>query len=172
MKQSPTIAHAGNATVVTARDLMSPNPVSLEGSATLPEVLAFLTDTGYSAAPVLDVAGRPVGVLSRTDVVVYERARAAADEPGNRDDAVRAADLMTPTLFSVAPGMSACAVAREMVRKNVHRLFVMEEGVLVGVISALDLLKHFCAEEAPESEGTPARKEPSTGRNEGRESEI
>src|SRR5205807_1525839 len=48
----------------TARDLMSPNPRSIQGGATVPEVLAFLTDTGFSAAPVLDEAGRPVGVLS------------------------------------------------------------------------------------------------------------
>jgi CBS domain-containing protein len=34
-----------------------------------------------------------------------------------------------------------------MVRGNVHRLFVVEGGVLVGVISALDLLRHFSAED-------------------------
>ena len=42
----------------TARDLMTPNPVSIESTATVPEVLAFLTDTGYSAAPVIDEAGQ------------------------------------------------------------------------------------------------------------------
>ena len=59
----------------TARDLMSPNPRSIQGGATVPEVLAFLTDTGFSAAPVIDDAGRTIGVVSRTDVVVYERGR-------------------------------------------------------------------------------------------------
>jgi len=122
---------------------MTPNPVSIHGGATVPEVLAFLTDTGFSAAPVLDDAGRPVGVVSRTDVVVYERARAAP--PADPGGAVRAADLMTPTVFSVPPGVPAREVAREMVRQNVHRLFVVEGGVLIGVISALDLLRHFSA---------------------------
>src|SRR4051812_22017650 len=90
----------------TARDLMTPDPVSIHGGATVPEVLAFLTDTGFSAAPVLDDAGRPVGVVSRTDVVVYERARAAPPaDPGGA--AVRAADLMTPVVFSVPPGLPA-----------------------------------------------------------------
>ena len=54
-------------------------------------------------------------------------------------------DLMTPDVFAVAPEASALSVAQEMVQKNVHRLFVVDrDGVLVGVISALDLLRHFC----------------------------
>jgi len=150
----------------TARDLMTPNPVSIRGSATIPEVLAFLTDTGFSAAPVIDHAGHPIGVVSRTDVVVYERARAAAatDVPGYYDHAslaataastcpsgdgqrtpVRASDLMTPAVFSVTPDKPVLQVAEEMVQLNVHRLFVVERGgVLIGVISVLDLLRHFC----------------------------
>src|SRR5438270_1368925 len=94
-----------------ARDLMTPNPVSIRGGATVPEVLAFLTDTGFSAAPVIDEAGRPVGVVSRTDVVVYERATAAP--PAESAATVRAADLMTPMVSSVAPGTPAREVARE-----------------------------------------------------------
>lgn len=129
---------------MTARDLMTPNPVSIHGGATIPEVLASLTDSGFSAAPVINDAGRPVGVVSRTDVVVYERAITAAPASG-RSGIVRAADLMTPGVFSVPPGASAVEAAREMVQKNVHRLFVVEDRVLVGVISALDLLRHFSA---------------------------
>src|SRR5262245_57912385 len=104
----------------TAAELMSPNPVSIHGGATVEEVVAFLTDTGFSAAPVIDDAGRPIGVVSRTDVVVYERARglrspelaryydrpdlvAEGGAPAAAAHVVRAADLMTPTVFSVAP---------------------------------------------------------------------
>ena len=105
-------------TETTARDLMTPNPVSIHGHADIPEVLAFLTDTGFSAAPVIDEAGRPVGVVSRTDVVVYERATAAP--PAESAATVRAADLMTPVVFAVPPGTSAREVAREMVRQNVR----------------------------------------------------
>src|SRR4051794_39610387 len=124
----------------TARDLMTPNPVSLHGGATVPEVLAFLTDTGFSAAPVLDDAGRPVGRPpgfgpprvpaggggpvggeARPVGVVYGRPRAAP--PADGGGVVRAAALMPPVVFSVPPGVPAREVAREMVRQNVHRLF-------------------------------------------------
>jgi CBS domain-containing protein len=128
----------------TAADLMSPNPVSIHGDATIEELLAFLTDTGFSAAPVIDDAGHPLGVVSRTDVVVYERSKL------HRPDlVVRTADLMTPTVFAVALGTPILEVADRMADLNVHRLFVVDQdGALVGVISALDLLRHLAHAEA------------------------
>lgn len=60
----------------TAADLMTPNPVSIGQNATVKEAAAFLTDRGFSAAPVMDEAGRPVGVLSRADIVVHHRQKA------------------------------------------------------------------------------------------------
>jgi len=111
---------------------------------------------------VIDESGRPVGVISRTDIVVYERRKFAAPsdpfDPHERSDldapardplawreATDVCDLMTPALFSVWPETEAEEVAKQMVDQNVHRLFVVDrDGVLVGVISALDLLRHFC----------------------------
>jgi len=140
--QKPATSHwplAGK----TARDLMSANPVSIESTATVPEVLAFLTDTGFSAAPVIDEAGHPIGVVSRTDVVVYERSRTSS--PASLEEkAIRARDLMTPAVFSVAPETPAADVIGQMVDLNVHRLFVQDRpGIIIGVISALDLLRQL-----------------------------
>jgi CBS domain-containing protein len=47
----------------TAEELMVPNPISLRDDATVPEAVALMTDRGFSAAPVIDEAGHPVGVL-------------------------------------------------------------------------------------------------------------
>ena len=53
-------------------------------------------------------------------------------------------DVMTPAIFGVAPDTPAAEVVREMVALKVHRLFVVDSaGVLVGVISALDILRHL-----------------------------
>lgn len=53
----------------TARDLMTANPVSIHQAATVGEAAAFLSGRGISAAPVIDEAGRPVGVVSGTDLL-------------------------------------------------------------------------------------------------------
>src|SRR5438067_13699053 len=60
----------------TASELMTPNPISLEAEAFIGEAIALLIDRGISAAPVIDEAGRPIGVLSRSDVLVHDRERA------------------------------------------------------------------------------------------------
>ncbi len=132
----------------TARELMSPDPVPLRDSATIEEAVVFLTDSGYSAAPVI-AHGRPVGVISRTDLVVHYRKRLAAArrerEPAEAEDSAQVRDVMTPTIFSVTPETPAAEVVRRMVDLNVHRLFVVDaEGSLIGVISALDLLGRLC----------------------------
>src|SRR5438128_1821807 len=56
-----------------AAELMTPNPVSIRANATVREALALLLDHGYSAAPVIDDAGRPLGVLSRSDLLIHDR---------------------------------------------------------------------------------------------------
>ena len=59
-----------------------------------------------------------------------------------RDEILR--DLMTPAVFSVTPDAAATEVIEHMLALNVHRLFVVDRaGVLVGVISVLDILRHL-----------------------------
>src|SRR5271168_1226174 len=70
----------------TAADLMSLNPVSIRYKATVAEATALLTDRGFSAAPVIDEAGRAVGVVSRTDLLVHDRERMTHVGPAHEVD--------------------------------------------------------------------------------------
>jgi CBS domain-containing protein len=146
----------------TAKDLMIPNPISIRAEAGLAEALALFTDKGITAAPVIDEAGHPIGVISRSDLLVHqcehEKHRDKSDyffapafEPKEAPgSAVKntVADLMTPAIFAVAPDTPACRVVADMVGLHVHRLFVVDsDGILVGVISSMDVLKHLKPEE-------------------------
>src|SRR5262245_12905101 len=142
----------------TAAELMSPNPVSISKLATVREALALLTDKGFSAAPVIDEAGRPVGVLSRTDLLVHQRetVRHPPSPPEWQEipegfqveevDGTLVRDVMTPVVFAVEPDTPAAAVVEQLLGLKVHRLFVVDEaGVLTGVISSIDVLRHLKA---------------------------
>jgi CBS domain-containing protein len=118
-----------------------------------------MTDRGFSAAPVIDEAGRPIGVLSRTDVLVHEREQVRHALPAEDvyaegrhsrhegfslsiADSTRVRDLMTPTLFTVNVNTSAAGVVKRMCELRVHQLFVVDDDdALVGVISALDIVR-------------------------------
>jgi CBS domain-containing protein len=151
----------------TAEELMTPNPISIRDLATVREAITLLTDKGISAVPVIDKAGRPVGVLSRSDIVVHDRETVESLSPvsenydssertfdsgqrsrpglqGQKSESTVVRDLMTPIVFSAAPEASAQRVVEDMVALKVHRLFVVDRsGVLVGVITALDVLRHL-----------------------------
>jgi CBS domain-containing protein len=152
----------------TAAELMTPNPWSIRANATVKEAMAMLSDRGVSAAPVIDEAGRPVGVVSNSDLIVHERERLDCLErrpefydpetlrtpQGERlpergfqtvqVDRTLVKDVMTPIVFSVPPEASAAKVVEEMRSLHVHRLFVVDhEGVLIGVVSTVDILNHL-----------------------------
>ncbi len=136
---------------VKASDMMTANPVSLRESASVADAIELFTRRRISAAPVIDEAGRPVGVLSRTDILVHGRENKSPGSSGivpHRSPSAESPrmcvrDLMTPVVFCVSPEAPAQRVVREMVDLKVHRLFVVEDqGILVGVISVLDVLRH------------------------------
>lgn len=149
----------------TAADLMKSDPVSIREAASVREAIALLTDKGFSAAPVIDEGGRPVGVLSRSDILVHDRERVEYVPPETPEfyhhetletsggeslkrgfqvenvDKTLVRDIMTPAIFSVAPETPASSVVAQLLALNIHRLFVVDpSGVLVGVISTSNVL--------------------------------
>jgi predicted transcriptional regulator len=151
-------------TASTAKDLMTANPISIREDANLREALLLFTEKGFSAAPVIDDAGRPVGVLSQSDIVVHDRETVNCVPPVpeyfnrtnlrtsdgerlsgfqvERVDQTRVRDMMTPAVFSVGEETSSSHVIKQLLALNVHRLFVVDSNqTLVGVISTLDILR-------------------------------
>jgi len=152
--QTEMKSHAPQAPV-TAADLMTQNPSSIRDAATVWDAICFLTSKGFSAAPVINDAGRPVGVLSRADIIIHNREmarhlqapQAATSSPvphAVEPDLTPVRHVMTPFVILAAPETPAEEAARQMVSCKVHRLFVVDnDGILVGVLSAMDLLRHF-----------------------------
>jgi CBS domain-containing protein len=135
----------------TAAELMTADPKSVRQDATVAEVAAFLSTRGFSAAPVIDEAGRPVGVVSRTDLLHHHGQRAVrllaaplarGDGGAEPSDRAPVRDVMTPAVFCVHADTPAVKVVEKMLALNVRRLFVVDDaGVLVGVVSAFDVLR-------------------------------
>jgi CBS domain-containing protein len=146
----------------TAGELMTRNPLSLEQDVTLKEAIAFLVDRNISGAPVIDETGRPVGVLTQSDILVHDREEVDHLPPPEveygtplprswweqfqieRVDTTPVRDMMTPAIFCIGLDTPAWNVIEQMRELNVHRLFVVDGfGVLVGVITAMDIIRHL-----------------------------
>jgi CBS domain-containing protein len=151
----------------TAADLMRENPISISENATVQDAINLLSAHCFSAAPVIDSAGRATGVISRTDLLAHDREKNEYLVPGEsyerecenlaehneghkkwfqvvNVDRTRVCEIMTPTIFSVTPKTPVPKVVRDMLTLAVHRLFVVDDsGIVVGVITATDILRRL-----------------------------
>jgi CBS domain-containing protein len=122
---------------VRVSDLMTPDPVSIRHRATIREAALFLDQRRIGAAPVVNDAGRAVGVLSRFDVLL-------AVSAGLAGAPVR--EVMTPSVIAVRPHTPAMDALDHMIRHLVRRVFVVDDGgVSVGVVSTTDLCRGLAA---------------------------
>lgn len=108
----------------------------------LSEVLQILQARRISSVAVVDPQGAPIGVVSRTDLiklgahqVALRGTTPALPLPNHRT----AGEVMTPTPKLVSAEGTLREAARAMIDHAIHRLFVVDGGRLVGVISTLDL---------------------------------
>lgn len=123
---------------ILACDVMAPNPKSVNETASIREVAAFLLARRMTAAPVINEAGRAVGVVSLSDIVRH----ATADDSPRMDLPVRT--IMNDQVLFVRPGTAIDSVIDDLLRCRIGRVFVADENdVLVGVISVTDVLRYI-----------------------------
>lgn len=145
----------------TASDLMSSPVISIRVEDTVGDAMRAFMENSISAVAVVDGKGRPMGVITKTDITRFsqerdglttvDKHRKEGDDqrPGFRllseEDGVR--QWMTPMVFSVRPDASVREVATRMVKDGVHHLFVKDplSERLVGVISTFTLVERLAA---------------------------
>jgi CBS domain-containing protein len=112
------------------RDVMTTNPRTVSPSDTIQNAARIMRDEDTGAVPVVE-NGRPVGMVTDRDIVV----RAVANGELNRP--VR--DVVSGSLITADPDMSAREAAELMSEHQIRRLPVVENDRLVGIVSLGDL---------------------------------
>jgi CBS domain-containing protein len=122
-------------------DIMQAAVKTVTADTPVSEVIVSPADVQVSGLPVVDTRGRAVGLVSGTDLITAQSRVRTAQQRHSLLEQTQVRDLMTSkplTIDSTAPVQEA---ARHMVYAEVHRLFVEEGGVLVGVISQTDIVR-------------------------------
>jgi CBS domain-containing protein len=124
-------------------DYMTTNVESVSANTPLPEVARRLADERISAVPLVEASGSLAGVVSRSDLLRVGRlaARPGAHRPALELPPIAARELVTGPALTCTPSTTLRAAARDLVRHRIHRLFVVTEGRLVGVLSTVDLAR-------------------------------
>ena len=114
------------------REVMSRGAISVDERLTLRSLAAVLAEFDIGVAVVAHPDGS-VGVVSERDVA---RALAAGADP----DEVWAADVMSDDLVLAEPDETIVDVAERMAVEAVRHVTVVDRGMIVGVVSARDVL--------------------------------
>ena len=132
-------------------DIMTRDVFVLPASASADEAVVALVVRDIGAAPVRDAEGRIVGVVSRADLTDPDRVaaiRGSHKESGRR---LAVGDLMTPGFTAARPSDLAIDAARLLVEEAAHRLLILDDGGLAGIVTPTDVLRalaHAPADEA------------------------
>ncbi len=136
--------------ILTARELMRPVAFVLHESDDAWTASRKLFESGQTGVPVLSADEKLVGVISQSDLAAYlrESSRSAQDfyaEPDRDPVPARPAStvgqLMSRVLIQVPEDMSLDEIERHMLRRRVQRVLVVRDDAVLGVITAIDLLR-------------------------------
>ena len=119
-----------------ARDFMQTDVLIVSPETPLVDIHRMFVEEEIHGAPVVDDDGKVCGVITSLDLL-----RPGADEIDT--DRLTAADIMTRELVAVSPDMPIADVAETMRAQHVHRVLVIENRELCGVLTTFDLLKAF-----------------------------
>lgn len=133
------------------RDIMTKEVVTVHRDNLVCEAEVILCAEKVSGAPVVDDDGCVVGMISLTDLNGFET---------TDDDSfyARVWEIANPKVLSVEPSAALSEAARMMIDNHVHRLLVVENGVMAGMISTFDYIRLYAEEEASVSAKTDAPK--------------
>ena len=124
---------------LTARDIMTRELVTVTVDTSLLEASRLILGHDVSGLLVVGVRGELRGILSEYDCL---RALAVGEYHGERHRQVaRVGDAMTIPKFTVSPERGVYSLADILIKNRIRRLPVVEEGVLVGLVSRRDVLE-------------------------------
>ena len=118
--------------MITVSEVMTREVMMLHAQTTLRDAMAYLANQHVSGAPVVDALGHLIGAISSSDLM-------QAESEGVDLDAPLVDEVMTRKSLTVSPETELREAALAMEYGEVHRLFVQQNGALVGVISRSDV---------------------------------
>jgi nanoRNase/pAp phosphatase (c-di-AMP/oligoRNAs hydrolase)/CBS domain-containing protein len=118
---------------VQISDLMSFPVFSVPPDMAMADVARILRERGCTGLPVVD-QGRLAGVISRRD---FRKIR----KEGQLQAPVKA--FMSRQVTTIEPGKSPIQAARIMVRHDIGRLPVVENGRIIGILTRSDAMRYF-----------------------------
>jgi CBS domain-containing protein len=141
------------------KEVMTDDPITVSDSTEIFKAARILLDNRINGVPVVDDAGKLVGILCQSDVIAQQKklpvpslfsfldgyislsSAKTMEKEFRKIAATAVSDAMTPNPVTVTPESDIETVAALMVDQNFHTIPVVENGLLVGVVGKEDILR-------------------------------
>lgn len=149
----------------TVADVMSHDPIMVQPETPIKDAIKLLVEHRISGLPVVDQAGKPVGVISETDLlwqttgvtmptyimfldsVIYLENPARHDKELHKALGLTVGEVMSGDPLTITPDESLQKAAKLMQEKSVRRLAVTDEaGKVIGMLTPGDIVRTMAAE--------------------------
>lgn len=121
---------------VKVRDHMLSKRHAISDQTTLTDAVRILKEIQLTGLPIVDDSNHVVGFLSEQDCI-----KQILESSYHWDEVVKVTKVMEPKVLSVAPGDSVVDVATRMLTDKPKIYPVIEDGLLVGVITRAKILR-------------------------------
>lgn len=135
-----------------AAEIMTPDVITVKKYYTIRKMMNILRENKITGAPVVDDDGNLIGIVSRKDIInaVSDliKVHVSIEEIDRKRGQFNWVEgIMTEDVVTVDEDTDVLTVFNLMVEKHIHRVPVMKDGKMTGIISISDshraILKYF-----------------------------
>jgi CBS domain-containing protein len=149
----------------TVADVMTHDPIMVQPQTPIKEAIKILAEQRISGLPVVDDAGKLVGVISETDLlwqetgveppvyimfldsVIYLENPARHDKELHKALGQTVGEVMSGDPVTVKPDQPLRKAAKLMQEKSIRRLAVTDDaGKVIGILTPADIVRAMAAE--------------------------
>ena len=145
--------------MLTARQLMTKNVITVTGETPVRELAKILSDNNISGAPVLDDKAMVIGVVTESDLIdqnkkvhiptvvaildsfIFLESPNKMEKELKKMAGITVEDIFAHEVISVQQDTPLDEVATLMAEKKIHTLPVIDGEKLVGVIGKSDIIR-------------------------------
>lgn len=140
----------------TARDIMTTHLVTIRPMDTVHDALLLMAENRLAALPVIDQAGKCLGMVSQSDIISIAREKDVEHAESGAKEVVsllcrgvaldeltdeRVEDLMSDRPVVACTDDSVTDLADKMLAAEIHHIPVVDDGgKLLGMVSTMDIL--------------------------------
>ena len=141
-----------------AKDIMTKHVATIRSKETIHDALMLMAENRLSALPVINRAGKCIGMISQSDIISMARDKDVEDSEvvAGRNSAAdllfggvaldeitneRVDDMMSDRVVMAAPDEAVTDIADKMLEQEIHHIPVVDgDDNLVGIVSTMDIL--------------------------------